>query len=221
MAPDEDKESLMAGHWHIHVIDPDFRRRARITFELAHRNLHAEIYEDLDEFASRIPDAGAIFVADEAGRCAAGEVTAKLDSLGRALPVAAYSAEPSPQRIVDAMLGGALDYLRWPFDPSLLEAALARLSDEGQRRARLARRGASAKAAIEHLSAREHEVLELMIEGDSNKEIGRRLGISPRTVEIHRGNMMRKLNARSPSDAVRLAMYAGLDAPTEEERLAA
>ena len=62
---------------------------------------------------------------------------------------------------------------------------------------------------------------ELMVEGDSNKEIGRRLGISPRTVEIHRGNMMRKLNARSPSDAVRLAMYAGLDATKDDERLAA
>ena len=114
----------MASHGHIHVIDPDFRRRARITFELAQRNLHAEIYEDLDEFESRCP-------------------------------------------------------------------------------------------------SREHEVLELMVEGDSNKEIGRRLGISPRTVEIHRGNMMRKLNARSPSDAVRLAMYAGLDAATEDERIAA
>jgi FixJ family two-component response regulator len=211
----------MASHRHIHVIDPDFRRRARITYELAHRNLHAEIYEDLEEFASRLPEGGAIFVADEPGRCCVGDVQAMLDARGRALPVAAYSAEPSPQRIVDAMLGGALDYLRWPFDPALLETALVRLAEEGERRAQLARRGASAKAAIEHLSMREHEVLELMIEGDSNKEIGRRLGISPRTVEIHRGNMMRKLNARSPSDAVRLAMYAGLDAVREDERLAA
>ena len=45
----------MTSHRHIHVIDPDFRRRARITFALAHRNLHAEIYEDLEEFASRVP----------------------------------------------------------------------------------------------------------------------------------------------------------------------
>jgi len=221
MVPDEEEESHMADHRHIHVIDPDFRRRARITFELAQRHLHAEIYEDLEEFGSRIPDGGAIFVADEPGRCDPADLRAMLDGLGSTLPVAAYAAEPLPQRIVEAMLHGALDYLRWPFDPALLEAALARLSCEGERRASRARRGASAKAAIDHLSAREHEVLELMIEGDSNKEIGRRLGISPRTVEIHRGNMMRKLDARSPSDAVRLAMYAGLDAATEEERQAA
>ena len=71
----------MASHGHIHVIDPDFRRRARITFELAQRNLHAEIYEDLEEFGSRIPDGGAIFIADEAGRCNARDVRAMLDRL--------------------------------------------------------------------------------------------------------------------------------------------
>jgi FixJ family two-component response regulator len=221
MVLDEEKESLMTGHRHIHVIDPDSRRRARIAFELAHRNLHAEIYENLKEFASRIPDDGAIFVADEPGCCNPGDLRTILDRLGSPLPVAVYAAEPSAQRIVDAMLQGALDYLQWPFDPKLLETAIARLSCEGERRAFRAQRGASAKAAIDHLSVREHEVLELMVEGDSNKEIGRRLGISPRTVEIHRGNMMRKLNARSPSDAVRLAMYAGLDAAKEDERLAA
>jgi len=62
-------------------------------------------------------------------------------------------------------------------------------------------------------------VLKRMVAGHTNKEIAALLEISPRTVEIHRGNMMRKLNARSPSDAVRLAMIAGIDA--ESERLAA
>jgi FixJ family two-component response regulator len=211
----------MAGHRHVHVIDPDSRRRARIAFEFAHRGQHAEIYESLDEFSSRIPDDGAIFVADEGGCSGPGEVRSVLDRLGCSLPVAAYSAEPSPPRIVEAMLQGALDYLSWPFDETLLETALARLSREGERRALQVEREASARSVIEQLSAREQEVLELMVEGDSNKEIGHRLGISPRTVEIHRGNMMRKLNARSPSDAVRLALYAGLDATREDDRLAA
>jgi len=196
---------------HIHVIDPDFRRRAGIAYELSRLNLHAEIYENLEEFCVRIPEDGMVFVADEPQCGDLREFGTVLGASGRALPVAAYSANPSPQRIVEVVLGGALDYLRWPFEPSLLEATLDRLSDLGERRARKARRGAMAKAAVDHLSEREFEVLELMIEGNSNKEIGRELSISPRTVEIHRANMMRKLNARTPSDAVRLAMLAGID----------
>lgn len=201
----------MTNRWHIHVIDPDFRRRAGIAFDLSHLNLHCEIYENLEEFCARIPDDGMVFVADEPECGDLREFGAVMGTSGRALPVAAYSTNPSPQRIVEVVLGGALDYLSWPFDPKLLEATLARLSDLGERRARQARRGAMARAAVEHLSERELEVLELMIEGNSNKEIGRQLSISPRTVEIHRANMMRKLNARSPSDAVRVAMLAGVD----------
>ena len=206
----------MTNRWHIHVIDPDFRRRAGIAYELSRLNLHAEIYENLVEFCARIPEDGMVFVADEPECGDLREFGAILGVSGRALPVAAYSPDPSPERIVEVVLSGALDYLRWPFQPKLLEATLARLSDLGERRARQARRGAMARAAVEHLSEREHEVLELMIEGNSNKEIGRILSISPRTVEIHRGNMMRKLNARSPSDAVRLAMLAGVDREEEQ-----
>jgi two-component system response regulator FixJ len=60
-----------------------------------------------------------------------------------------------------------------------------------------------------------------MVQGNSNKEIAQELGISPRTVEIHRGNMMRKLKARSTSDAIRLAVYAGLDEVEGPQSIAA
>ena len=132
-----------------------------------------------------------------------------------------YSDEPSPEKIVNAMLEGALDYLQFPFEPKLLDTAVARLSSEGERRAEQDRRRAHAKAAVEELSARELEVLASMVQGNSNKEIAQELGISPRTVEIHRGNMMRKLRARSTSDAIRLAVYAGLDEVQEPQAIAA
>jgi len=215
------QESLMPSPSLVHVIDPDFRRRARIAYELAHRSIHAEIYDTLEEFASRVPEDGAIFVADVPGQCEPRELAAMLDRAGSSLAVAVYSAEPLPKRIVIAMLGGALDYLQWPFEPKLLDVALGRLTGEGERRAREAGRRAAAKAAVDQLSGRELAVLELMVEGDSNKEIGGRLGISPRTVEIHRSNMMRKLNARSPSDAVRQAILAGVDPASEPRLLAA
>lgn len=196
---------------HIHVIDPDFRRRARISHELMQRDFHAEIYEDLEEFGARIPDDGAVFAIDDPARCDARELIEILEGTGRRLPVAMYSDECSPEKIVNAMLEGALDYLQFPFEAKLLDRAVERLSSEGERRAERDRRRADAKAAVEELSTRELEVLASMVQGNSNKEIAQELGISPRTVEIHRGNMMRKLRARSTSDAIRLAVYAGLD----------
>ena len=120
---------------HIHVIDPDFRRRARISHELMRRDFHAEIYEDLEEFGSRIPDEGTVLAIDDPARCDARGLMELLEGTGRRLPVAMYSDEPSPEKIVNAMLEGALDYLQFPFEPKLLDTAVARLSSEGERRA--------------------------------------------------------------------------------------
>jgi RNA polymerase sigma factor (sigma-70 family) len=206
---------------HIHIIDPDFRRRAHISHELMSRNVHAEIYEHLEEFGSRVPDEGAVFAIDDPARCDARGLIETLEGTGRRLPVAMYSDEPSPARIVDAMLAGALDYLQYPFEAKLLDKAVERLSAESERRAERDGRREEAKAAVEELSARELQVLVSMVHGNSNKEIAQALGISPRTVEIHRGNMMRKLNARSTSDAIRLAVYAGLDEANGSRSIAA
>lgn len=207
----------MSNRSHIHIIDPDVRRRAQIAYELASRKLHAEIYEDLEEFKASVPGEGSVLVADCGAECNPASLHEILQAAKTPLPFAAYSEGPSPQNIVDAMLDGAVDYLSWPFEVALLEMALGRLADAGKRFAKAQRRQAEARGAVEGLSDRELEVLELMMLGNSNKEIGRKLEISPRTVEIHRGNMMRKLNARSPSDAVRVAMLAGIDAGADEK----
>lgn len=196
---------------HIHVIDPDFRRRASISRELIRLDLHPEIYESVFEFGSQVPQNGMIFASDDSARSYLPDLIEMLDTTGRHLPVAMYSNEPSPEKIVKAMLSGALDYLRWPFEPELLNVAVDRLQAEGKRRIDQDRRRARARALIEALSPRELEVLSLVVLGNANKEIAEELGISPRTVEIHRSNMMRKLNARSTSDAVRVALYAGID----------
>lgn len=201
----------MTSRSHIHVIDPDFRRRARISRELIRLNLHPEIYESVFEFGSQVPKSGMVFASDDAGNSELPGLIEMLDASGRRLPVAMYSNEPSPEKIVKAMLDGALDYLQWPFDAELLDNAIDRLQAEGKRRAEQDRRRARAKALVEALSPRELEVLSLVVQGNANKDIAEELGISPRTVEIHRSNMMRKLNARSTSDAVRVALYAGID----------
>ena len=201
---------------HIHVIDADVRRRAQIAYEMTRRNLHAEIYDGLEELGPPLPGSGGVFVADISVDCGPAALRSLLESNGSSLPFVAYSEQSEPQAIVAAMLNGAVDYLRWPFDGALLDAALDRLALAGERRTRQQRQRAEAKAAISELSERELEVLQLIIQGNSSKEIGRKLDISPRTAEIHRGNMMRKLRARSPSDAVRLAITAGLGSEDDD-----
>lgn len=196
----------------VHIVDADCRRRARVAREFNSHSVHAEIYESLKEFRGHPPRKGCVFVADDTtSESGLEKVVDVLASAGSALPIVVYAHEPTPERIVSAMLAGALDYLEWPFNPLLLDAAFRRLAIEGSRRAKLARLRVQAKASVQALSPREREVLALLADGMSNLEMGRTLGISSRTVEIHRAKMMRKLNAASTADAVRIALYAELD----------
>lgn len=199
----------MAARHHVHVIDPNPARRAKIARELYSPSIHAEIYESVEELLNRAPTHGSLLIADQEPADAE-ESLEELWSQSSYLPVAFYSEDPSPQRIVEAMLSGALDYLEWPFSAETLDRSVDRLQRQGDQAARAMRRKAEARRLVATLTPRERDVLEGLLEGESNKGIAKKLGISPRTIEIHRGNMMARLNAQSTSDAVRIGIYAGL-----------
>jgi two-component system response regulator FixJ len=199
----------MAARHHVHVVDPNPARRARIARELYSPSIHAEIYESVEELVNRAPTHGSLLIADETPADTE-ESLEELWSQSSYLPVAFYSEDPSPQRIVEAMLSGALDYLQWPFSPETLDRSVTRLQRQGDEAAKAMRRKAEARQLVATLTPRERDVLEGLLEGESNKGIAKKLGLSPRTVEIHRGNMMARLNAQSTSDAVRIGIYAGL-----------
>ena len=199
----------MANYFPVHVVDFDSSRRASIAHELYSRRLHAEIYEDIDELIARCPTEGAILIADGGTSDFEGSLETVRSCSGY-LPVAFFSADPTPQMIVKAMLSGSLDYLQWPFSAGALEAAIVRFQQQDEQPAKDARRKADARQLVETLTRREGDVLEGIVAGQSNKENAQRLGISPRTVEIHRGNMMTRLNAQSVSDVVRIGLYAGM-----------
>ena len=182
---------------YVHVVDPDGARRAKIARELYARSIHAEIYESVDELVSRAPTHGTLFIADQEPADAE-ESLETIRAQNGYLPVAFYSENPSPQRIVRAMLSGALD------------RSVTRLRRHGEQFARVERRKAEARQLVASLTPRERDVLEGLLEGESNKGIAKKLELSPRTVEIHRSNMMSRLNAQSTSDAVRIGIYAGL-----------
>lgn len=194
----------------LHYIDPSSRSRAefaRLAFGLGH---HCEVYGTLDELADHPPRSGIIIARDGEGERSVGAILERLAALGVSLPLIAVDDEPRSDQIVTAIKAGALDYLALPFDPSALEECLARVSDEIEAYCEARRRMIEARSRIANLSNREREVLDWLAQGSSNKTIARELEISPRTVEIHRANMMTKLGATHPADAVRLKLEARL-----------
>jgi two-component system response regulator FixJ len=111
---------------------------------------------------------------------------------------------------VQAMKGGAIDFLEKPCEPqALLQTIDLAFETLEQTEQTIARTG-QAQRRLACLTARERNVLDALIEGKSNKVIGYELDISPRTVEVHRANMMDKLEVRSLSEALRIAFLAGL-----------
>jgi two-component system, LuxR family, response regulator FixJ len=194
----------------VHVIDHDSRRRAEISRELMARGGHAEIYEDMGEFLRALPDRALVLLVERPDRNVLAEFLEAARERGRYFPVALYSDTPQPELVVRAMREGAIDYLHWPFAAALLEAALQRLADEGERRRKSEAMRAEARSLVGQLTPREHDVLVSMLNGNSNKQIAAELSVSPRTVEIYRKNVMRKFDARSASEAVRIGIYADL-----------
>jgi len=197
----------------LHIVCGDSRSRAeqaRIAFALGH---HAEVYAELDELLDRPAHEGVVIAADSGEPDMARELVRRLGERGIWLPVVLAAHEPATERVVAAIKAGALDYLALPLEMGGFARALHGILAEAGQHAERRRREVEAQQAIALLSRRERQVLELLSAGCSNKEIARWLEISPRTVEIHRGNMMTKLGAGHAADAVRLWMDASLDIP--------
>lgn len=188
----------------LHILGGECRSRAeqaRVAFALGH---HAEVYGDIEELLERPPQEGIIIAGDEGLADTVRRLIARLGERGIWLPVVIASDHPDIDRAVVAIKAGALDYLRLPFEMGAFARRLAAILTEAGEHAARRRREVEAQRDIALLSRRERQVLELLSSGCANKEIARRLAISPRTVEIHRGNMMTKLGAHHAADAVRL-----------------
>jgi FixJ family two-component response regulator len=196
----------------LHIVDRDSRSRAeqaRIAFSFGH---HAEVYSDLDELLGRPPYDGIILLRQQEVRVTFGELFERLGDHGIWLPVIVCAEEPQLDRAVEAIKSGVLDYLQLPLEAGRLACSLARVTREADDHLLARQRLAEARRRVVQLSKREREVLELLSLGSSNKIIARELGISPRTVEIHRANMMTKLHAGHAVEAVRLWLQSGLEA---------
>jgi two-component system response regulator FixJ len=128
---------------------------------------------------------------------------------GGLLPVVVMSGHGDIAMAVQAMRDGAVDFVEKPYSDETILGAVTRAANLAGPLAEKAAHKAEAAARLARLTPREREVLDRLVEGLQNKAIAHALSISPRTVEIHRANVMEKMAARSLSDLVRAALAAG------------
>lgn len=193
----------------VHVIDDDHKRRARIArvaYSLGH---HAEVYASSRELTDCAPREGVVVALEDAVQGNFSDLVGLLNRDGQWLAVIATSAAPSIEKAVRAIKDGARDYLPLPLDEAAFARALDSAAEDSLKIHSDIQRRQAAIEALGRLTHREREVVAQMAQGSTNKETGRRLAISPRTVEIHRTNAIAKLNASTSAGVIRLFFEAG------------
>jgi len=194
----------------VHVVDDDVAVRQSLSFLLASDGFPVRLHESASAFLEGVKEAAAgCIVTDVRMPGIDGvEFLRRLRTRGFALPVIVMTGHADVPLAVKAMKAGAIDFLEKPFDDDLLLGAVRAAL---QRQARNAQHDAQAvelQSRIRFLSERELQVLEGLVAGKANKVIAHDLGISPRTVEIYRANVMSKMQAGSLSELVRMALLA-------------
>jgi len=196
----------------IHIVDDEEAIRRSAGFMLRTSGYAVSTYASGDAFlqAARDAEPGCVLLDVRMPGMDGLEVQKVMAERGVAMPVVVLTGHGDITVAVRAMKGGAVDFIEKPFEKAVLltaiTAAFERLDDAEARSGR----ASEAAIAIAALTSREQEVLKGMAQGLPNKTIAFDLGISPRTVEVHRANLMAKLQVKSLSEALRIAFAAGL-----------
>ena len=200
----------------VHVVDDDLAVRQSLSFLLASDGLPVRLHESASAFLENIKEAPAgCIVTDVRMPGIDGiEFLRRLRQLGFSLPVIVITGHADVPLAVEAMKEGAVDFIEKPFnDDTFLATVRSALDRQEESAAQNAEIG-QVRGRIESLSERERQVLGGLVVGKANKVIAYDLGISPRTVEIYRANVMTKMKAGSLSELVRMALLAGEGRPT-------
>lgn len=202
----------MSGKSIIHVIDDDAAMRDSLSFLLDVSGYKPMVYDSAVAFLSAPAlDAPACVVSDIRMPGMSGiELVRKLRSSGKPWPVILITGHGDVALAVEAMKAGAIDFIEKPFDDAALLGAIRAALEPQPATAGDSQAKSEAEARLAELSPRERDVLRGLVAGKINKVIAHDLGISPRTVEVYRANLMAKTGARGMSELMRIALAAGL-----------
>jgi two-component system response regulator FixJ len=196
----------------VHIVDDEDAIRRSTGYALKTSGFSVTTWESGAAFLKEVRDIepGCILLDIRMPQIDGLEVQQRLTEKGVTMPVIIMTGHGDISTAVQAMKAGAVDFLEKPFSKTDLLAAVGLAFDRIAQLDDVTARAAEANLILGVLTPREREVLQGLAQGLPNKTIAYDLGISPRTVEVHRSNLMGKLEASSLSDALRIAFAAGM-----------
>jgi two-component system, LuxR family, response regulator FixJ len=194
----------------VHLIDDDDGVRQSLGFLLTSAGLAVRVYESASAFLEALGtlQSGCIVSDVRMPGIDGLQLQGRLQALGVRLPMIIITGHADVSLAVEAMKAGAVDFIEKPFDDEAMLSAIRIALDHHDHAGRREHEVVQIKTKLRSLSAREREVLEGLLAGNPNKTIAYDLSLSPRTVEVHRANVMTKMGASSLSGLVRMSLVA-------------
>ncbi|WP_295884473.1 response regulator FixJ [uncultured Thiohalocapsa sp.] len=197
----------------VFVVDDDQAMRSSLQWLIESMGMRVETYDSAQAFLDAYYPgrAGCLLLDVRMPGMSGLELQAYLAKREHRIPVIIITGHGDVSMAVKAMKNGAVDFIEKPFDDEALIVSIrnALQHDEKQRALRAQRADIAARMA--ELTPREHEVMTMVTDGRSNKEIATALGVSAKTVEVHRARVMDKMRADSLAELVRMVMIAGAE----------
>ena len=191
----------------VHIVDDDDAVRQSLAFLLSSAGLPVRLYESASAFLAGFsaPQSGCLITDIRMPGMSGIELLKALREKSLTMPAIVITGHGDVPLAVEAMKAGAVDFIEKPFDEEAILHAVKRALEQGSEE-----NGdvILVAARLATLSERERQVLEGLVAGQPNKTIAHGLGISPRTVEVYRANLMAKMQAKSLSELIRMAILA-------------
>jgi FixJ family two-component response regulator len=196
----------------VYVVDDDRDVRRSLSFMLGASDIRSYPFGSGEDFLEALPtlQPGCVLLDLRMPQMDGFDVMRELAQRELDWPVIVMTGHGEVPVAVRAMKLGAVDFIEKPFSEDALLACFATAFALLDEREASGRRRREARERISQLTARERDILEGLLAGEANKQLAARLGISLRTVEMHRGNMMDRLGCASLAEALALAIEAGL-----------
>lgn len=195
----------------VHLIDDDEDVRRALAFLLGTAGLAVKVYDSASAFLEKCEDfqSGCIVSDVRMPGIDGVELLRRLQQKRACMPVVIMTGHADVPLAVAAMKGGAVDFIEKPFADDVLLAAIQAAFERERPADRPSAEIAQIQTRIDSLTPREKEVLDGLLAGYPNKTIAYDLGLSPRTVEVHRANVMTKMRASSLPELVRMTLVSG------------